>query len=193
MRSLSLQANTTHLIYQTLRVSQNGRNGSLVEFLTPASIVGQTHFPIKRSSSLVPQLVWFLNYGFLFADSGQVSGVEISRDIIRHVRKLYQSIRVSNTKLNHYGLGLRYLVECIAQQMWAHECFLFCFYVHFIYLCSSKLQFGWCPQSAPLKCNLGSRNQAIPPRWFTIQWRASWVSQRNCKSYFTYFISGGRL
>ena len=32
----------------------------------------------------------------LFADSGQTSGVGISRDIIRHVRKVYQSVRVSN-------------------------------------------------------------------------------------------------
>jgi hypothetical protein len=36
-------------------------------------------------------------YEFLFADLGQTSGVEISRDIIRHVRKEYLSFRVSKT------------------------------------------------------------------------------------------------
>ena len=48
---------------------------------------------------------------YFFADSGQISGVEISRDVIRHVRKVYQSFRVSKLKLNHYGLFLRYLVN----------------------------------------------------------------------------------
>ena len=33
---------------------------------------------------------------FFFADSKQTSGGEISRDIIRHVRKAYQSVRVSS-------------------------------------------------------------------------------------------------
>ena len=114
MRSLLLRANLTRLICQILRASPNGRHGSLIEYLTLASIVGQILFQIKRSSLLVPQFVWFLIYGFLFAYSGQISGVEISRDIIRHVRKVYQSVRVSETKLNHYGLFLRYSVECIA-------------------------------------------------------------------------------
>ena len=46
MRSLSLRANITRLICQTSRVSRNGRNGSLIEFLTLASTVGQILFPI---------------------------------------------------------------------------------------------------------------------------------------------------
>ena len=57
MRSLSLRAKIMRLICQTLRVSRNGRNGFLVEFLTLASIVGQTLFPIKRSSLLVLRFV----------------------------------------------------------------------------------------------------------------------------------------
>ena len=57
MRSLSLQANITRLMYQTLKVSRNGRNGSLIKLLTPASIVGQSLLPIKRSSLLVLELV----------------------------------------------------------------------------------------------------------------------------------------
>ena len=73
----------------------------------------------------------FLFMDLLFADLGQISGVEISRDIIRHVRKVYQSVRVSETKLNHYGLLFRYSVaEFIAWQMWAHENFLFCLQVY---------------------------------------------------------------
>ena len=57
MRSLLLRANITRLIYQTSRVSRNGRNDSLIEFLTLASIVGQTHFPTKRCLLLVLQFV----------------------------------------------------------------------------------------------------------------------------------------
>ena len=57
MQSLSLRADITRLIYQTLRASLNGRNGSLIKFLTLASIAGQTLFPIKQSSLLVPQFV----------------------------------------------------------------------------------------------------------------------------------------
>ena len=66
-------AGVTRLVSRT---SLNGRNDSLIESFTPASIVGQRLFPIKQSSLLVLKFVQFqyLWIGFRWFSTGQRSG-----------------------------------------------------------------------------------------------------------------------
>ena len=54
MRSLSLRADITRPKIPNI---EGRRNGSLIEFLTPASIVEQILFPMIRSSLLMPRFV----------------------------------------------------------------------------------------------------------------------------------------
>ena len=61
------------------------------------------------------------------------------------------------TKLNHYGLFLRYLVECLARLSWAHEYLLFC-----LYYVSSNLAATTDPNLHVIRSRLPSNVTFVP-------------------------------